>query len=100
MILDALCRLVEEPSKGSLSSILLLDSDGDRLWHAAAPSLPKSYTDAIDGSFVGPVAGSCGTAAYRKEPVVVSDIAKDPLWADYRDLALPHGLRACGLRPY
>ena len=99
MILDALCRLVEELSKGSLSSILLLDPDGNRLWHGAAPSLPKTYTDAIDGAFIGPAAGSCGTAAYRKEPVIVSDIAQDPLWADYRDLALSHGLRACWSTP-
>jgi CheY-like chemotaxis protein len=99
MILDALCRLVEELSKGSLSSILLLDPDGKRLWHGAAPSLPKSYTDAIDGGFIGPAAGSCGTAAYRKEPIIVADIAQDPLWADYRDLALPYGLRACWSTP-
>jgi PAS domain S-box-containing protein len=99
MILDALCRLVEELSKGSLCSILLLDPDGNRLWHGAAPSLPKSYIDAIDGGFIGPAAGSCGTAAYRKEPVIVSDIAQDPLWANYRDLALPHGLRACWSTP-
>ncbi len=99
MILDALCRLVEELSKDSLSSILLLDPDGNRLWHGAAPSLPKGYTDAIDGAFIGPAAGSCGTAAYRKEPVIVSDIAQDPLWADYRDLALRHRLRACWSTP-
>ena len=99
MILEALCRLVEELSEGSLASILLLDPDGNRLWHGAAPSLPKSYTDAIDGGFIGPAAGSCGTAAYRKEPVIVSDIATDPLWANYRELALPHGLRACWSTP-
>src|SRR5437899_4710598 len=99
MILDALCRLVEELSEGSLASILLLDPDGNRLWHGAAPSLPKSYTDAINGGSIGPAAGSCGTAAYRKEPVIVSDIATDPLWANYRDLALPHGLRACWSTP-
>ncbi|MEA2660283.1 MAG: hypothetical protein QOF64_3141, partial [Candidatus Binatota bacterium] len=99
MILEALCRLVEELSEGSLASILLLDPDGNRLWHGAAPSLPKSYTDAIDGGFIGPAAGSCGTAAYRKEPVIVSDIATDPLWTNYRELALPHGLRACWSTP-
>src|SRR5262252_1500444 len=99
VILDALCRLVEELSKGSLCSILLLDPDDKRLWHGAAPSLPKSYIDAIDGASIGPAAGSCGTAAYRKEPVIVSDIAEDPLWANYRDLALPHGLRACWSTP-
>jgi PAS domain S-box-containing protein len=69
--------------------------DGDRLRHGAAPSLPKAYTDAINGAAIGPSAGSCGTAAYRGEAVIVEDIATDPLWAEYRDLALSHSLRAC-----
>src|SRR6266436_3389983 len=99
MILDALCRLVEELSKGTLASILLFDPDGNRLRHGAAPSLPQAYIDAIDGSAIGPATGSCGTAAYRAQPVIVSDIANDPLWADYRDVALPHGLRACWSTP-
>src|SRR4030095_5935451 len=99
LILDALCRLVEELSSGSLSSILLLDPNGNRLRHGAAPSLPTSYTEAIDGGVIGPSVGSCGTAAYRKEPVIVSDIATDPLWSDYRDLTLAHGLRACWSTP-
>ncbi len=86
IILDALCRLVEELAGGSLSSILLLDADAKRLRHGAAPSLPTPYIDAIDGALIGPSAGSCGTAAYRAKPVIVSDIATDPLWADYRDL--------------
>jgi PAS domain S-box-containing protein len=98
-ILDALCRLVEELASGARSSILLLDPNGDRLRHGAAPSLPKAYVDAIDGSLIGPSAGSCGTAAYRAKPVIVSDIATDPLWTDYRGLALPHGLRACWSSP-
>jgi PAS domain S-box-containing protein len=98
-ILDALCRLVEELSSGALSSILLLEPNGNRLHHGAAPNLPKVYVDAIDGSVIGPSAGSCGTAAYRAKPVIVSDIATDPLWADYRDVALPHGLRACWSSP-
>jgi len=99
LILDALCRLVEELASGSLSSILLLDADTNRLRHGAAPSLPRPYVDAIDGAVIGPAAGSCGTAAYRAEPVIVRDIATDPLWADYRDLALPHRLRACWSTP-
>ena len=99
VILDALCRLVEELAPGTLSSILLLDADGTRLFHGAAPSLAPSYVDAINGSPIGPAAGSCGTAAYRNAPVIVTDIAEDPLWAEYRDLALPHGLRACWSTP-
>jgi PAS domain S-box-containing protein len=97
LILDALCRLVEELSSGALSSILLLD--GTQLRHGAAPSLPQGYVDAIDGSSIGPLAGSCGTAAYRAQAVIVSDIATDPLWADYRDVALAHQLRACWSTP-
>jgi len=99
IILDALCRLVEKLAGGTLSSILLLDPNAGCLRHGAAPSLPASYTEAVDGLAIGPAAGSCGTAAYRGTPVGVSDIAADPLWADYRDLALAHGLRACWSTP-
>jgi PAS domain S-box-containing protein len=96
-ILDSLCRFVEEQATGVLASILLLD--GNRLRHGGAPSLPKAYTDAIDGAMIGPSAGSCGTAAYRAEQVIVEDIATDPLWAEYCGLALPHSLRACWSTP-
>ncbi len=99
LVLDALCRLVEAQSSGVLCSILLLDPDGSHLRHGAAPSLPRSYTEAIDGAAIGPRVGSCGTAAYLAQPVVVSDIATDPLWADFRELALAHGLRACWSTP-
>jgi PAS domain S-box-containing protein len=92
-ILDRLCRFVEAQANGVLASISLLD--GDHLRHGAAPSLPKAYTDAINGTTIGPSAGSCGTAAYRGQPVIVEDIASDPLWSAYCDLALSHSLRAC-----
>jgi PAS domain S-box-containing protein len=96
-ILDSLCRFVEGQASGVLASISPLD--GDRLWYGAAPSLPKAYTDAINGMAIGPSAGSCGTAAYRGEPVIVEDIASDPLWSAYCDLALSHSLRACWSAP-
>lgn len=98
-ILDTLCRLVEEQSPDVLASILLMDPNGKQLRHGGAPNLPKTYTEAIDGAFIGPSVGSCGTAAYRGEQVIVSDIATDPLWADFRDLALAHSLRACWSTP-
>src|SRR5581483_5227116 len=98
-ILDALVRVIEGLSNDMLGSILLLDPDGLRVRHAAAPSLPESYNEAIDGEPIGPAAGSCGTAAYRGEPVVVEDIATDPLWENYRKLALRYGLRACWSTP-
>ena len=97
--LDALLRVVEDQSPELLCSVLLLDADGQHLRHAAAPSLPAAYTAAIDGVAIGPNAGSCGTAAFRRQPVYVEDIAVDPLWADYRAVALPHGLRACWSTP-
>jgi PAS domain S-box-containing protein len=99
LILEALCRRFEELSSGALSSILLLDTNANCLRHGAAPSLPAAYTQAIDGLRIGPSVGSCGTAAYRAKPVIVPDITTDPLWTDYRDLALAHGLRACWSTP-
>jgi PAS domain S-box-containing protein len=98
-ILNQLCLLVEEQSSDVLASILLMDPNGKQLRHGAAPNLPKTYTEAIDGAFIGPAVGSCGTAAYRAEQVIVSDIAADPLWDDFRDLALAHSLRACWSTP-
>ena len=97
--LDALLRIIEAQSKDMLCSILLLDDDRMHVRHAAAPSLPESYTRAIDGAPVGPRAGSCGTAVFRREPVIVADIMTDPLWEEYRALAAPHGLRACWSTP-
>ncbi len=98
-VLATLCGLVEAQTDGMLCSVLLLDPDGVHLRHGAAPSLPQPYIEAIDGTAIGPSVGSCGTAAFRKEAVVVTDIATDPLWAAFRDLALPHNLRACWSTP-
>ena len=99
-ILDRHLLTVEEMSdREILTSVLILSADGKRLTHGAAPSLPQAYREAIDGSEIGPSAGSCGTAAYLGRPVYVTDIATDPLWTAYRDLALPHGLRACWSTP-
>ena len=81
------------------TSILLLDDDGRCLLHGAAPSLPDDYCSAIDGLAIGPSAGSCGTAAFLGHAIFAVDIATDPLWADFRDLALPHGLRSCWSTP-
>ncbi|HZS78525.1 MAG TPA: ATP-binding protein [Ktedonobacteraceae bacterium] len=99
-VLSYLTRLVERySSEGVLASILLLDADKKHLRHGAAPSLAPAYNEAIDGIEIGPAVGSCGTAAYTGKPVIVSDIAHDPLWKDFRDLALEHGLRACWSTP-
>ena len=94
--LSELIRIVETTSStGVLGSILLLDIDNKSLRHGAAPSLPRAYCEAIDGTEIGACVGSCGTAAFLGAAVYVSDIANDPLWADFKELALEHGLRAC-----
>jgi PAS domain S-box-containing protein len=98
-VLDRLVRLVESQLTGIFGSVLLLDEDGARLRRGAAPSLPEAYVKAIGGVPVGPQAGSCGTAAYWREAVVVADVMTDPLWADYKDLAAEHGLRSCWSTP-
>jgi PAS domain S-box-containing protein len=97
--LTHIATLVESLAPPALCSILLLQSDGRRLRPAAAPSLPEPFTRAVDGLEIGPCVGSCGTAAYRKEPVIVSDIATDPLWEPARDFTLSFGLRACWSMP-
>ena len=98
-VLDALARWIESQCPGTLASILLLERDGIHVRHGAAPSLPETFTRAVDGEPIGPRAGSCGTAAFRREPVVVDDIASDSLWDDYREIALAHGFRACWSAP-
>src|SRR4249919_2830948 len=99
-VLDRHLLAVEQHFDGELiTSILLLSPDRKRLSHCAAPNLPRAYCNAIDGVEIGPCVGSCGTAAYLGRPVYVSDIATDPLWVDYRHLALPHGFRSCWSTP-
>lgn len=94
-ILDHACRTMENVLDGALSSVLLLSLDGTQLIYGAAPSLPRAYSEAIDGVEIGPSVGSCGTAAFTGETVIVADIETDPLWADFKALANVHGLRAC-----
>jgi signal transduction histidine kinase len=98
-ILEKLVLVVEAQFAGLLCSVLLLDEDGQHVRHGAAPSFPKPYIEAIDGLCIGPKAGSCGTAMYLREPVVVTDILQDPLWEPYRSVAKPYGLRACWSTP-
>ncbi len=98
-ILKRLLLLIEAQSPEMICSVLLLSDDGDHIRHGAAPSLPESYVNAIDGASIGPKHGSCGTAMYRGQPVIVTDIMTDPLWEDYRELAAAAGLRACWSTP-
>jgi PAS domain S-box-containing protein len=97
--LETLVRVVEAQFAGLLCSVLLLDEDGQHVRHGAAPNLPEPYIKAIDGLSIGPKTGSCGTAMYRREPVVVTDILEDSLWEAYRGVAELYGLRACWSTP-
>ena len=100
-ILANLCAAIDTQSPGIISSVLLMDPDGQRLWPAAGPRVPSGWTEAISPLMIGPDMGSCGGAAFRKERVIVSDIASDPLvpTAELRDIALAHGLRASWSQP-
>ncbi|HJY53066.1 MAG TPA: GAF domain-containing protein [Candidatus Udaeobacter sp.] len=100
-ILDAVCGIIEEQRPGTLASVLLMNPDGVHLNVIAGPKLPNEWTRQMEKMPIGPCAGSCGTAAYRGSPVIVSDIATDPLWdvPEHRASALKHGLRASWSNP-
>ncbi len=94
-LLNFFLKGIQQIFPGMYCMVMTLDEDGRSIKLLSAPGLPAIYAHAIDGLPIGPNAGSCGTAMYRKETVIVSDIATDPLWDDCRDLALKFGLRAC-----
>ena len=100
-ILNALCLFIEEQRSRTLASVLLLNPDGVHLDCIAGPNLPKEWMEQMEALPIGPCAGSCGTAAYRRSPVIVSDIMTDPLWdvPEHRTAALKHGLRASWSNP-
>src|SRR5689334_102050 len=98
-ILTNLVLLMEGQAEGLRCSVLLLSRDGIHVEHGAAPNLPEVYVKAVNGAPIGPRAGSCGTAMYTRQPVVVTDVLTDPLWEDYRDLAKISGLHACWSTP-
>ncbi|MBL8351064.1 MAG: PAS domain S-box protein [Burkholderiaceae bacterium] len=98
-VLEAIVRGLESGEPDLLCSVLLLDASGTRLRHGAAPSLPDEFNQAVDGQPIGPVAGSCGSAAYLGERVVCEDVLSDPRWADWREPAQRAGLRSCWSEP-
>src|SRR5277367_3200989 len=98
-VLTTITRLIEAHSTGMLCSIFLLDEDSLHLRYGVAASLPEAYRAATDGLCIGPNVGSCGTAAYLRQPVFVSDIASDPRWANFKSIALQSGMRAAWSSP-
>jgi formate hydrogenlyase transcriptional activator len=97
-VLTIVAQLVESQGKGTLCTIWLPDADGKHLYCAAAPSLP-GFAEASGRTIIGPKGASCGTAVYRREPVYVADILKEPSWDDYRDRVMTFGIRAAWSRP-
>lgn len=97
-VLEGIVVALEELIPGSRCSVLLLD-DAGVLRHGAAPTLPAGYSSVIDGLEPGPLAGSCGTAVFLGEQVVVTDVLSDPRWAAFRDLAVEHDIGACWSSP-
>lgn len=99
MILEALVLLIEAQLTGIDGSVLLLDGEGTRLYHGAAPNLPGGYSRLIDGVQIGPKVGSCGTAVWRGQSVIVEDVMSDPLWEDFREMVAQFGFRSCWSTP-
>jgi formate hydrogenlyase transcriptional activator len=102
-ILTNLCAAIDEQKPDMMSTVMLMDPDGQRLWPVAAPHLPGEFLNAISPLMIGENMGSCGTAAFRKETVILSDVATDPLMSDLptglRELVLAQGLRAAWSQP-
>jgi formate hydrogenlyase transcriptional activator len=103
-VLENLCKEIDAQSPGAMSSVMLMDRDGKRLWPTPGPRVSKDWISAITPLPIGPRMGSCGTAALRKERVINHDIASDPLWSgspaeEYREIALRNGIRAAWSEP-
>jgi diguanylate cyclase (GGDEF)-like protein/PAS domain S-box-containing protein len=98
-ILNAIARQVEIEDRSSRCSILLLDTEGKHLLSGASPSLPAFYNEAIHGIEIGMGVGSCGTAAYLGQRVIVEDILTHEYWKPFVPLAQQAGLRACWSEP-
>ena len=102
-ILTNLCAAIDDQNPDMMSIVMLMDPDGQRLWPVAAPRVPADFVKAISPLMIGENMGSCGTAAFRKERVILSDVATDPLMSDLpagmRELVLAQGLRAAWSQP-
>lgn len=99
-VLDELCRTIDLLTPGVVSTVLLMDPDGKRLWPGGGPAFPEALKPAINPWTIGPDRGACGTAAFLKERVIIADVTTDPRWPEeYRELAVRHGLRASWSQP-
>ena len=97
-ILAEMALIIEEERPGLKCSVLLLNDDGS-LSAGAGPSLPDEYNRSVEGLLIGPGVGSCGTAAFWNERVIVEDIQQDPLWKDLKEIAGKAGVASCWSHP-
>jgi formate hydrogenlyase transcriptional activator len=103
-VLKQLCAAIDEHAL-AISLVMLMDRGGDQLLPFPGPHLPPEVTAAFTPWPIGPNMGSCGTAAFTRKRVIISDISKDSRWPrDDRGLAarrlvLDHGLRAAWSEP-
>jgi len=97
--LAALCRIVEDHTDGGHAAVMVADGKTRTLHYVAAPTLPAGFLADTNGEPIGPAQGSSGTAAHLGQPVIVPDIATDPLWVGARETALHHGFRSCWAMP-
>ena len=98
-ILDVLCKKARIYNPDMLCSILEYNEISNSLHPKAAVGLPDAYCQALDGVKIGPGVGSCGTAAFIKELVIVEDINTHPYWNQYKELALMAGVQSCWSHP-
>jgi diguanylate cyclase (GGDEF)-like protein/PAS domain S-box-containing protein len=98
-VFSSLILLIEAQIPDVTGSVLMLSPDGKHIVHGAAPNLDPEYCKLIDGLVIGPKVGSCGTAMWRGESVMVSDIREDPLWEDFKAFVEPYGYRSCWSSP-
>ena len=99
-ILDSLCLLIEQQSEGATCSILLVDKDGSCLRVGAGPNVPPAYLARLDGLSIAEDTGSCGSAAFRREPVICADVERAPEWATLLDVAASFDIRSCWSTPF
>ena len=98
-VLGAIAAAIEAHGDGAIAGVMLLDEDAERLRHAAGGTLPPAFRGAQDGLRAGPAAGAAGTAVFRGAPVIVEEIATDPLWSEQAGAAAAHGLCAAWAQP-
>ncbi|MFD1553358.1 hypothetical protein DNU06_06750 [Putridiphycobacter roseus] len=88
-------RILENTMENCIASISVLNESEQTLHLLASPNLPKEFTKAIEGIVIGPNQGSCGAAAYLKKDVIIAEVAIDPNWGNYKELANQNGIKAC-----